>query len=73
MQTASRIVAGAWCVVDARGLIVRATAPTRLGQVSLFWAAGRGSWSRNFDQEQHRPWPVHYAGEGPRPRLAEAI
>lgn len=59
-QTSVRIVAGAFCLVDRRGRIVRAT---RFG--THFWAAGKGSWSRTFGAWANNPvaWQAqHYAG-----------
>lgn len=56
--SASRIIAGAWCIVE-RGRIVRAaraypTAATRI------WVAGQGEIVRGLQPHPDR-WPVHYA------------
>lgn len=60
-KTGVRIVAGAFCIVDRRGRIIRAS---RFG--THFWAAGRGSWTRRFgDDLPPRFRATLYAGVQP--------
>jgi hypothetical protein len=40
-----REIAGAWCIVDARGLIIRAVL-VEAGAEQLVWVAGSGSLVR---------------------------
>lgn len=56
-----RIVAGAFCIVDRQGRILRAS---RFG--THFWATGRGSWTRRFgDHLPARHVATLYAGLQP--------
>lgn len=54
----TRIIAGAWCVVEG-GVIVRAAKASQ-AEPTRIWVAGRGVTERGATP-QPQSWPAHYA------------